>query len=1016
MKSESKRKSVVFFCLILFIIILPVSGQYFGRNKVQYDTFDFKVLSTKHFDIYFYPDEKEMAQHAARLAERWYARLSRIFNHDLRGRQILILYSSSPHFQQTTAISGMIGETTGGVTEMIKRRIVLPLAPSLKESDHVIGHELVHAFQFDITSQSHSSISSSAPSVSRLPLWLVEGLAEYMSLGPKDAQTAMWMRDITLRKEIPAIKELSKSQYFPYRYGHAMWAYLTGRWGDGITGTLLKSVGKTGDYQQILKKLTGESLERLSEDWKNSLMSKYQPLVDNTQVKHDLSQVLIKSTKENQLNVSPSLSPDGKNIVFLSTKDLFSVDLYLADAQTGEIKKRLTRTSINPHFQSLQFVKSSGCWNMQGDRFVFGAIHKGDPVLTIFNVRTGDVLKEMKFPELGEILNPTWSPDGRFVVFSALIGGLTDLFRYDLEQEKLTRLTHDAYSDLFPTWSPDGSFIAFVTDRFSTNLSELNVGYHELALFDPQTQKIQKVSGFQVAKNINPQWSPDSKSLYFISDQNGISNIYKVDLKTQQKYQITNFFTGVSGITELSPALSMARGKGGLAYCLYENGKYTLKQIDSDALSQMEKPVDEFEGEDPSVLPPRERPEGDVAMLLSNPLFGLPEKETYDFQDYNPKLTLDYIAPPQVAIGVDRFGTYGGGGLALFFSDVLGYHSLSTMAQVSSRIQDSAALVGYEYTKYRWNLGGVVQRIPYVTGGYSQGYGEVSGEPALIEQEYLSRQINYQIQGLASYPFSQVQRFEFSAGYSFINFSRTVRTRSYSLIDGVQLSKDKKDLPAPDGLHFGIAKAALVYDSSFFGATSPILGQRYRIEASPSVGTITYFNAIADYRRYFIPLRPFTLAFRFLHYGRYGGGAEDNRLYPLFIGYQNLVRGYSTNSFSAKECGTEDNCYVFDRLFGSKIMVFNAELRFPLFQVLGIGEGYYGVFPIEFNAFFDSGLAWWNDAEAWFLGGDRKPVSSAGIGLRANAFGYAIVGLHLVHPFNRPQKDWVIQFTLTPGF
>ncbi len=1015
MKARSRMKFTCFLCFVLVITMTPAFGQYFGRNKVQYDTFDFKVMSTQHFDIYFYPEEEEMAQHAARMAERWYARLSRILNYEFKNRQILILYSSSPHFQQTTAISGMIGETTGGVTETLKRRIILPLAPSLKESDHVIGHEMVHAFQFAITSQNHSSMNSASPSTLRLPLWLVEGLAEYLSLGPRDAHTAMWMRDITLREEIPAIKELDKSQYFPYRYGHAVWAYLTGRWGDKVVATLMKSIGKTGDYQQILKKATGQSLEKLSEDWKSSLMSKYQPLIEKTQIRHDQSEVIIQATKENQLNVSPSLSPDGENIVFLSTKDLFSVDLYLADAHTGEIKERLTRTSINPHFQSLQFVKSSGSWNRDGDRFVFGAVHRGDPVLTIFNIKTGDMEREVKFPELGEILNPTWSPEGRFVVFSALIGGLTDLFRYDLEEDQLTRLTHDAYSDLFPTWSPDGSSIAFVTDRFSTDLTELNIGDYELALFDPQTKSIQKVPGFRAAKNINPQWSADSESIYFISDQNGISNIYRIHLGSQQKFQITHFYTGVSGITYTSPAISLAREKGDLVYCFYRDGKYDLKKIDSEVLSHMENPVYEFEQTNPSVLPPRERPEGEVAQLLSNPLYGLPEEKTYDFQDYNPKLTLDYIGPPQVAIGVDRFGTYGGGGLSLFFSDILGYHSLSTMVQVSTRIANSAALVGYEYTKNRWNLGAAVQRIPYVTGGFAQDVGEVSGEPALIEQEYTFRQVNYQVQGLASYPFNQVHRFELSGGYSFINFSREVRTRSYSLIDGLQLSKDKEDLPAPDSLHFGVAKAALVYDSSFLGATSPILGQRYRLGVSPAFGTITYYNTIADYRRYFMPMRPFTLAFRFLHYGRYGPGAEDSRLYPLFVGYHSLVRGYSTNSFSAEECG-EEGCQVYDRLIGSRIMVFNAELRFPLFRVLGIGEGFYGVFPIEFNAFFDSGLAWRSDDKAWFLGGDRKPVSSAGIGLRANLFGYVILGAHLVHPFNRPQKNWYFQLTFTPGF
>ncbi len=831
------------------------------------------MINTKNFDIYYYPEGKKAAILAARMAERWYSRLSRIFQHDLSGRQILILYTSGPHFQQTTAIPGILGEGVGGVTESLKRRIVLPLAASLDESNHVIGHELVHAFQYDITGQYHSNYARAAPSIQRLPLW---------------------------------------------------------------------------------------------------------------------------------------------NVVFLSTKDLFSVDLFLADAETGEFKRKLVSTAVNPHFSSLQFIKSAGSWDYDGRRFVFGAVSKGDPVLSILDIPQGEKIQEIRFEELGEILNPSWSPDGRSIVFSALEGGFSDLFFYDLEEKELTKLTDDAYADLYPVWSPDGRKVAFSTDRFSTDLALLDIGHFELAVMDMETRDIQKLPGFPGAKNINPQWSADSSELYFISDRNGIANLYNLDLKSETITQITDLFTGVSGITELSPAMSVSRDTEKLAYCIYENGQYNIYSVDSGRrMIRGEQTV--FMDLEPSLLPPRKKPEGTVAGLLRNPLFGLPEEKEYQPEDYKPVLTLDYIAPPQVAVGVDRFGSYGGGGIALFFSDILGYHSLSTMAQVSSRIMDSSAAVSYLFKKYRWNLGAVAQRMPYVTGGFSQSIQSVQGETALVEQEYIFRQINYQVSGLAEYPFSQVFRFELSGGYQYLNFDRKVRTRAVSLIDNATLINEKENLPAPESLHFGRGSAALVYDSSYSGATSPVLGQRYRLEVSPMMGSIDFTEVLADYRKYFMPFRPFTLAFRFMHYGRYGPGAEDSRLYPLFLGYQSMVRGYNTGSFSAEECGQE-GCQVFDQLFGSKMMVANLELRFPLFNVLGIGRGFYGILPIEFAAFFDSGLAWNTQDEAWFLGGDRRPVTSAGIGLRMNVFGYAILGASYVYPFDRPDKKAYFQFWFTPGF
>src|SRR6187402_1396322 len=139
--------------LAIALVYLPstVGAQYFGRNKVQYRTFDFQILKTEHFDLYYYPEEAEAAAIVARLAERWHSRLSRFFGHELRGRQPLILYAVAAHFRQTNAIEGLIGEGTGGVTEALRRRVVLPMSGSLADSDHVLGHELVHAFQFDLT-------------------------------------------------------------------------------------------------------------------------------------------------------------------------------------------------------------------------------------------------------------------------------------------------------------------------------------------------------------------------------------------------------------------------------------------------------------------------------------------------------------------------------------------------------------------------------------------------------------------------------------------------------------------------------------------------------------------------------------------------------------------------------------------------------------------------------------------------------------------------------------------------
>jgi len=216
-------------------------------------------------------------------------------------------------------------------------------------------------------------------------------------------------------------------------------------------------------------------------------------------------------------------------------------------------------------------------------------------------------------------------------------------------------------------------------------------------------------------------------------------------------------------------------------------------------------------------------------------------------------------------------------------------------------------------------------------------------------------------------------------------------------------------------LNLGISSAALVSDNSFFGATSPILGSRYRLEVDPWIGSLRMVSVTADYRKYIMPVRRFTLAARVAHAGRYGPDAQSSVLFPLFLGYQQLVRGYDYNSFSAAECpSTGNSCPAFDRLFGSRLLLGNVEARFPLLGVLGLGSGYYGTLPIEAGWFADAGVAWTSD-QATSLA-HRQAVTSTGLVLRMNLFGFAVIEANYVKPFQRPVKGWYWQLTLTPGF
>jgi hypothetical protein len=397
---------------------------------------------------------------------------------------------------------------------------------------------------------------------------------------------------------------------------------------------------------------------------------------------------------------------------------------------------------------------------------------------------------------------------------------------------------------------------------------------------------------------------------------------------------------------------------------------------------------------------------------------GLPAETEAAAVGYRPRLSLDYVSQPSLAIGADRFGAYLGGGATLVWSDMLGNRALATGLQVSGSFRDISALLAYQNQRQRWNWGVAAQQVPYLTGSYARGFGVYNNQQVYIEQVYLARQTNRSLSGYVAYPFSRVQRLELGVGGRHISFNEEIQTRIFDAQTLALLVDSTDRLSSAKPLSFATGTAALVYDNSYFGATGPLLGQRYRLEVSPAIGSLTLVDGLVDYRRYVMPAQKLTLAARVLHSGRYGPDAEDPRLSPLFLGYPGVVRGYNIGSFSAAECPTDPNagCPVFDRLVGSRILVGNAEARFPLLGVLGLGGGYYGALPIEAALFVDAGLAWTRSDQPSLFDVRRQAVASAGAALRMNLFGFAVAELNYVKPLMRPDKGWYWQLNLTPGF
>lgn len=1015
-----------FFLLVLAIILvtsISISAQYFGKNKPGYKTFKYNVLQTPHFEIYHYLKNDSLLNEVARWSEKWYQMHQKIFRDTFKIKNPVIFYTNHADFQQTNTISSLIGTGTGGVTESLKNRVIMPVAPSLAQTDHTLGHELVHAFQYHMFV---SPDSSTKYSIRDVPLWMIEGMAEYLSIGSIDPNTAMWMRDALISDDFPTLKKLSTdSKYFPYRYGHAFWAMAGKTWGDTIIMPLFEKTAQYG-FNRAVDSVFGFNEKTLSGMWKNAMDIHFSQYLKNTADSLAGKQI-ISDENGGEMNISPSISPDGKYVAFFSEKNVFTLDLFLAETSSGKIIKKLSSVVKNNEIDDFSFIESSGTWSPDGKKFAFVIFSKGLNKLAILDVKKARITGEIEITGVTSFCNPAWSPDGKKIVISGMVDGISDLYLYNMGSGAVKRLTDDFTSNIHPSWSSDGNYIVFSQEKINYNPDQKKFSF-DIAILDLRTKSVRKINIFNGAYNMNPWFSTDDKYIYFLSDADGFRNLYKYDLNSQSVYRLTEYMTGVSGITPYSPAISVARTGNLIAYTYYFNNEYHIWAANDEEFKHTPVVNKNYVNLDAGTLPPLKHiayNTVDTNLYNRQEVSDLPADSLKEVP-YQSKFKLDYISNnASIGVSTGMYRNNMAGSINMIFSDMVGNNQLYSSLSLNGEIYDFGGQVAYINQKSKIKWGTAISHIPYRTGNMlmirdSINYGDNIIPVYNLILDYI-RMFEDNISGFAYYPISQTRRLETSFSLSWYYY-RIDRYNNYYLLNGLNIGGTREKLDAPKGNNYQQVSLAYVEDNSFFGMTSPMQGHRSRYQIEKYFGQVDFFTALFDYRKYFY-IKPLSVAFRLYHYGRYGSGAENDAISPLYLGYPWFIRGYENISFDDNaSLGT--NTFNVSQLSGSRTLVANAELRLPVSgpEQLALIKSKWIL--TDFNLFFDSGLAWYAGNKIRFdwqpsslTEETRFPVYSTGASVRINLLGYLVIEPYYAFPLqNGGFQNGVFGINFIPGW
>ncbi len=562
---------VIFIAILLFTTGLFSQETYFGKNKVKYKDFDWKYIQTRHFDIHFYDNAYETAEFAAAVMESSYAEISEELNYNLQQRIPLFIYNSHNDLQQTNIISMLIPEGLSGVTEASKKRMVVHFNGSYEDFRHLMHHELTHGVIFDML---YGNLITSLISTSRLfspPLWYAEGYAEYSSRHGWDIFSDMFVRDATINNYL--YPPWAVGGYAAYKQGQAMIKYIADKYGEKKLGEILYKGKRYITMNKALEESIGVDEKEFWEEFSKEMKRRYWPDIANRKEVNEIAKQITHAREDGSyFNEKPVFTPDGERIAIFTDRWDYE-EIALISAEDGEVVERMVRGSKSADLESLHSYVSGMSFSPDGSKMVFVAKSKGEDALMFYDVDRNNIYTRKKFG-FHNILSPDWSPDGKKIVFTAQKQNKRNVFVYDMESEELIQLTDDRFDDVNPSWRKDSRSVVFSSDRQHPlnpdpdSLSETNVymhhnvqmpggfeyGFYNLFSTNIDSKELQPLL-VGPGHNRSPEISPDGQKVGFISNRNGIENIYVAYLDSAdaegnlKNYAVTDILTGIQSFS-----------------------------------------------------------------------------------------------------------------------------------------------------------------------------------------------------------------------------------------------------------------------------------------------------------------------------------------------------------------------------------------------------------------------------------------------------------------------------------